>query len=392
VSAPLPARSREEPAPPRPYNLVAELTYRCPLRCAYCSNPLDWSRVREGLDAPAWARVLREAAELGVVHVGLTGGEPTVRPDLESIVGAAAEAGLYPHLVTAGVPLDRKGLVALRRAGLRSVQLSFQDVDGPAARAVAGSDAREAKRAVAAWARELGLPLTLNVVLHRGNLERVDAFVALARELGAHRLELANVQLHGWALANRGALLPTRRQLEIAAARVRAARAAARRPEIIFVLPDWYADRPKPCMGGWGRRTLVVAPDGAVLPCHGARDLPLEFWSAAERPLAECWGEAPGMNAYRGEAWMPEPCRSCPERQRDFGGCRCQAFALAGDAAATDPACALAPHHGWVREARRAAEGSPPAPTLRRASPAGAVSPPPAPGSSGPHPGRRPGS
>lgn len=341
---------------PRPYNLIAELSYRCPLRCAYCSNPLDWQRVRDGLDAPAWSRVFREAAELGVLHAGLTGGEPGVRSDLREIVAGAAAAGLYVHLVTAGVPLDRAALAALRDAGLCSVQLSLQDVRASDGDAVAGAAVHERKLAFAAWVRELGLPLTLNVVLHRRNLERVAQVVALARDLDAHRLELANVQLHGWALENRDALLPTRSQLDAASAAVRTARAQAPRPEIVFVLPDYHADRPKACMGGWGRKNLVVAPDGTVLPCHGAAALPLEFWSAAERPLADCWARAPGMNAYRGEAWMREPCRDCPERERDFGGCRCQAFALAGDAAEADPACALAPAHAVVVAAREAAE------------------------------------
>jgi pyrroloquinoline quinone biosynthesis protein E len=291
-----------------------------------------------------------------VVHVGLTGGEPGVRRDLPEIVAAAHAAGIYTHLVTAGLPLARDGLAALRDAGLRSVQLSLQDATAAGSERIAGLDCLERKLAFAGWVRELGLPLTLNVVLHRENLARVPELIALARRLGAARLELANAQYHGWALRNRAALLPARAQLDAAAAAVRAAQAECAQPEILFVLPDHHAGRPKPCMGGWARRTIVVAPDGAVLPCHGAAALPLEFWSARERPLAACWSDAPGMNAYRGESWMREPCRSCPERERDFGGCRCQAFALAGDAAEADPACALAPHHAAVRAARDAAE------------------------------------
>jgi pyrroloquinoline quinone biosynthesis protein E len=337
---------------PRPFNLIAELTYRCPLRCTYCSNPLDWARVRDGLDAEAWGRVFREAAALGVLHAGLTGGEPSVRGDLAAIVARAAEAELYVHLVTAGTPLDRAGLAELVQAGLRSVQLSLQDTEAEGADAVAGGPFFARKLAFAAAVRELGLPLTLNVVLQRRNLARVDEAVGLAARLGAHRLELANVQLHGWALENRAALLPTAAQLDEAAARVREARARHPELEIVFVLPDWFAGRPKPCMGGWGRSHAVVAPDGLVLPCHGARALPLEFWSVRERDFAACWSDAPGMNAYRGEGWMPEPCRSCDQRGRDFGGCRCQAFALTGDAANTDPACTLAPHHEALLEAR----------------------------------------
>jgi len=342
------------------------------LRCAYCSNPLDFRDIPELLDAAAWGRVFREAAELGCVHVGLTGGEPTVRRDLPDIVAAAAKAGLYPHLVTAGTPLDREGLARLRGAGLRSVQLSLQDVDSATAEQIAGVRVLEAKLAFAAWAKELDLPLILNVVLHRHNLARVPEFIALARTLAASRLELANTQYHGWALRNRAALLPTRAQLEEAAKVVAEARQESPAPELVFVLPDYWADRPKPCMGGWASKTIVVTPSGVVLPCHAAAELPgLTFWHADERGLRACWADAPGMRAFRGEAWMPEPCRSCPERGRDFGGCRCQAFALVGDAAATDPACAKAPRHDVVLAARAAAEGGAVAQIVLRGAPTG---------------------
>jgi len=342
---------------PRPWNLIAELTYRCPLRCPYCSNPTDHAAIRDGLDADAWGRVFAEAAALGCVHAGLTGGEPSTRRDLEAIVRHAAAAGLYVHLVTAGLPLRPEALPELRDAGLRSVQLSIQDAEPAASDAIAGTESFARKLAVARAVRDAGLALTINVVLHRHNLERVPELVALARSLDADRLELAHAQYDGWALRNRAGLLPSRAQVEAAAATVRAERARAARPEILLVLPDWFADRPKPCMGGWGRRLLVVAPDGLVLPCHAARGLPLEFWNAAERGLRACWQDAPGMNAFRGEDWMREPCRSCPERARDFGGCRCQAFRLTGDAARTDPACALAPDHEALRAARDAGGG-----------------------------------
>ena len=344
---------------PRPYNLIAELTYRCPLRCVYCSNPLGYRAVRDALDGDAWSRVFGEAAALGAVHVGLTGGEPTLHPDLEAIVAGAARASLYSHLVTAGTTLDRDGLAALARAGLRSVQLSIQDADATASDEIAGTECFEAKLAFASSVRELGIPLTLNVVLHRHNLARVAEIIALAQRLGAARLELANAQYQGWALRNRTALLPTRAQLDAAAREVTRLRAEVRDVEILFVLPDYHRDRPKPCMGGWGRQSLVVAPDGRVLPCHGAAELPgLEFWRVPERSLAECWSDAPGMNAFRGEAWMPAPCRDCPERVVDFGGCRCQAFALTGDSAATDPACSLAPAHDVILRARESAGAS----------------------------------
>jgi pyrroloquinoline quinone biosynthesis protein E len=345
---------------PRPYNLVAELTYRCPLRCAYCSNPLGFRDVPDALDTQAWCRVFREASALGVVHVGLTGGEPSARADLAELVAGAAEAGLYTHLVTAGTPLTAQGLAALRAAGLRSVQLSLQDSRAEDSDFIAGTAVFERKLAFAAWVRAEGLPLTLNVVLHRRNLGRVRELIALARTLDADRLELANTQYHGWALANREALLPSRAQIDEAARAVAAARHEAPRPEIVFVLPDYFSQRPKPCMGGWGQRTLVVSPDGRVLPCHAAASIPgLAFGNVLSQSLAECWRDAPGMNAFRGEAWMPEPCRSCPERVRDFGGCRCQAFALTREAGATDPACELAPHHGLILAARRAAEAAP---------------------------------
>jgi pyrroloquinoline quinone biosynthesis protein E len=306
----------------------------------------------ERLDAEAWGRVFREAAELGAVHVGLTGGEPTTRRDLPEIVRAAAGAGLYTHLVTAGLPIDEAGLGVLAAAGLRSVQLSVQDAEAEPSDAIAGTACFERKLAFARAVRALGLPLTLNVVLHRRNLARTRALIALARTLDADRLELANAQYQGWALANRAALLPARAQLEAAERVVAEERVQAKHPEILFVLPDYFRERPKPCMGGWARSHLVVTPDGRALPCHGAAELPLEFWNVREKSLAACWRDAPGMNAFRGEAWMQEPCRSCPERARDFGGCRCQAYALTGDAAATDPACALAPRHALVEAAR----------------------------------------
>ncbi len=346
------------PSPSRVWNLIAELTYRCPLRCPYCSNPERFAEIRDGLTADAWGRVFHEAAALGALHVGLTGGEPSARRDLAAIVRHAADAKLYPHLVTAGVPLGADGVAPLQGAGLRSVQLSIQDATAAASDRVAGTTSFERKLAVAREVRRLGLALTLNVVLHRHNLANVGALIALARELDADRLELANAQYDGFALRNRDALLPSREQLEAASQVVRSERQRAKRPELQWVLPDYFSGRPKPCMGGWGRSLVVVAPDGLVLPCHAARDLPgLEFWNAREHPLRECWEDAPGMNVYRGESWMGEPCRSCPERTRDFGGCRCQAYRLTGEAANTDPACALAPQRDAISAARARAGG-----------------------------------
>jgi pyrroloquinoline quinone biosynthesis protein E len=342
----------------RPYTLVAELTYRCPLRCPYCSNPLDWARRRNELDTAAWLRTMREAEDLGVVQVNLTGGEPLLRDDLERIVEAARVLDLYTNLITSGIPLARERLERLRAAGLDNVQVSVQDVAAESSDRIAGLASFEKKLEVARWVKELGMPLTLNIVLHRDNLDRVAGMIALAERLRADRLELANTQYLGWALTNRRALLPTRAQIE--AARTIAAEARQRllgRMEVLFVTPDYYGRYPKRCMDGWGRRFIVVSPEGQVLPCHVAHTLPgLTFESVRDRPLAEIWSASSAINAFRGDAWMPEPCRSCERRTLDFGGCRCQAYHLTGDAGATDPVCSLAPGHGLIETARAEAE------------------------------------
>jgi pyrroloquinoline quinone biosynthesis protein E len=357
---------------PRPYTLVAELSYRCPLSCGYCSNPVELERHTRELDTATWRRVLGEAADLGVLQVNLTGGEPLVRDDLEALVAEARARELYVNLITSGVPLPAARLARLKTAGLDSLQLSVQDTDAAGGRWIAGRDCLDAKLEVAAAARALGLPLTLNVVLHRGNIARVAEFVALAERVGAERLELANTQYLGWALVNREALMPSREAL--AEARAVAAAAADRlrgKIEILFVRPDYYADRPRACMDGWARRYVVVTPDGTALPCHQAASITtLTFENVRDRALGAIWTDSPAFRAFRGEAWMPEPCRTCDERERDFGGCRCQAFALVGDAAATDPACDRAPRHDLVLAARLAAArdspATPPAIRLRR--------------------------
>ncbi|XXZ57513.1 pyrroloquinoline quinone biosynthesis protein PqqE [Sorangium sp. So ce341] len=338
----------------RPYTLIAELTYRCPLRCPYCSNPMELEGAAGELSTETWCRVFAEAAALGVMQLHLTGGEPLARRDLEALVRAARGAGLYTNLITSGVPLARERLAALRAAGLDNVQLSVQDADPERADRIAGYAAFDHKLAVAAWVKAEGLPLTVNVVLHRENIDHVPAIIALAERLGADRLELANTQYLGWALANRDALLPTRDQLERAFAIASAARERLLgRMEMVFVTPDYYAALPRACMDGWARRYLHIAPDGLVLPCHAAHTIPgLRFESVRDRPLAWIWREAPSMNRFRGDAWMAEPCRGCDRREADFGGCRCQAYHLTGDAAATDPACSLSPAHGIVEEAR----------------------------------------
>ncbi|HEX2660474.1 MAG TPA: pyrroloquinoline quinone biosynthesis protein PqqE [Polyangia bacterium] len=342
-------------SPYRPYTLVAELTYRCPLRCAYCSNPVRLDSVGPEMDTATWARTFEEAEALGVMQVTLTGGEPLVRDDLEALVAAARARDLYTTLITSGVPLTHDRLAALRNAGLDGLQLSIQDVDPDTAVRIAGMDALDRKRHVAEWTRALGIPLTLNVVLHRANLERLPAFIALAEEWGVERLELAHVQYLGWALANRAALLPTAEMITTARAQVAAARQRlGNRMELLAVLPDYFTDQPRGCMEGWGRRYMVVAPDGRVLPCHAAHTLPgLHFESVAGgASLKAIWESSDAFNRFRGEAWMPEPCKSCDQRGIDFGGCRCQAYHLTGDMTATDPACGLAPQHDLVLRAR----------------------------------------
>jgi pyrroloquinoline quinone biosynthesis protein E len=359
----------------RPYTLIAELTYKCPLRCLYCSNPLDYARHDQEMDTETWRRVFREAEALGVVQVHLTGGEPLVRTDLEPLIEEARALDLYTNLITSGIPLTRERLARFRQLGLDAVQVSVQDVVAPASDRIAGLRSFDRKLAVARWVKELGFPLTLNVVLHRDNLGRVEEVVALAESLGADRLELANTQYLGWALLNRQALLPTRAQLD--RARRTAAEAKQRlkgRMEVLFVLPDYYSEFPKACMDGWGRRFILVSPDGLALPCHVAHTLPGNtFESVREHPLGEIWRDSPGFNWFRGDQWMPEPCRSCDRRAIDYGGCRCQAFHLTGDAAATDPACSLSPHHRLVEAAREHADreaGRPGELQYRRAPPA----------------------
>jgi pyrroloquinoline quinone biosynthesis protein E len=359
----------------RPYTLVAELTYRCPLRCVYCSNPVHLAQQERELDTEAWRRVLREAEALGVVQLNLTGGEPLLRDDLEALVEEARRCQLYTNLITSGQPLDRARLDGLIARGLAAFQLSLQDPRPEVAERIAGKDALAAKLEVAGWVRAAGLPLTLNVVLHRENLDRVDEIVALAERLGAERLELANTQYLGWALVNREALLPT--AAAVAAARAAALRAQQRlhgKMEILFVLPDYQADVPRACMDGWARRFIVVAPDGTMLPCHQAHTIPsLNFENVRARSVGDIWRDSPAFNAFRGEGWMPEPCRSCDRRTIDFGGCRCQAFALAGDAALTDPACRLSPHHGIVADARLRAEANVARPLVYRRVPSAPV-------------------
>ncbi|WP_433257341.1 pyrroloquinoline quinone biosynthesis protein PqqE [Streptosporangium sp. CA-135522] len=335
-----------------PWAMLAELTHACPLHCPYCSNPLELIGRSGELGTGEWARVMEEAAALGVVHAHLSGGEPLLRADLAAIVAAAERAGIYTQLVTSGVGLHRSRLDELAGSGLRSVQLSVQDAVAETSDRIAGSRSFAAKERAAGLVRESGLPFGLNVVLHRHNLDSVEEIIALGVAWGAERIELANTQFYGWALRNRDALLPTRDQLRRAEEKVRLWRdRLAGGVRLVWVVPDYFEGVPKPCMGGWGAISLTVAPDGGVLPCPGAYALPdLVPPNVRERSLRWIWEESAAFNAYRGTAWMSEPCAGCPRRDIDFGGCRCQAYAITGRAARTDPACALSPDHHLIRE------------------------------------------
>ena len=345
--------------PQPPLALLAELSHRCPLRCPYCSNPLELERAGAELDTATWQRVLSEAAALGVLQVHFSGGEPLVRRDLAQLVRHATAAGLYTNLITSGVLLDRGRMAELAQAGLEHVQLSFQDAEAGNADRIAGlAGSHHKKLAAAALVREAGLPLTVNAVVHRQNLERLPEMIELALSLGAGRLEVAHVQYYGWALANRRSLLPTIEQLERATEAVERARVRLKGVLTIdYVVPDYYARRPKACMGGWGRLFLNVSPAGKVLPCHAAESLTgFEFPSVHAASLTDIWYRSDAFNRFRGTEWMHEPCHSCERREIDWGGCRCQAFALTGDAARTDPACALAPDRALLDLARTDAD------------------------------------
>ena len=331
-----------------PLAVLAELTHRCPLQCPYCSNPLALEAASAELSTAEWKRVISEAADLGALQIHFSGGEPTARRDLEELVAAAAAAGLYTNLITAGVLLSRERLAALAAAGLDHLQLSFQDSEAAGCDRIGGHRGGfDKKFDCARWTVELGLPLTLNMVVHRQNLEHLPQMLELAERLQARRVEIAHVQYYGWAYLNRAALMPTRAQLEEATAVVEAARERLKGVLVIdYVVPDYYARRPKSCMGGWGRQFLNISPAGKVLPCHAAESITsLTFDRVGEKSLREIWQHSPAFEAYRGTAWMPEPCRSCERREIDWGGCRCQAFALTGEAATVDPACALSPLH-----------------------------------------------
>ncbi len=348
----------ESPEPP--LAILAELTHRCPFSCPYCSNPLELDRRGQELDTAAWRDVLDQAAALGALQVHFSGGEPTARPDLEDLVEHAAGLGLYTNLITAGVLLDEARVGRLAAAGLDHVQLSIQDSDPAESDRIGGyQGGYRRKIAAAGWIRAAGLPLTLNAPVHRHNIARLEAIIELAVELGAERLEVAHVQYYGWGLKNRAALIPTRAQLERATEVVEAAKQRLRGVIVFdYVVPDYYAHRPKACMGGWGRQFLNITPSGKVMPCHAAETIPgLEFDRVTERGLAEIWADSPAFQRFRGTDWMAEPCASCERREIDWGGCRCQALAITGDAAQVDPACDKSPRHAELLALAEAESG-----------------------------------
>lgn len=334
-----------------PIAMLAELTHRCPLACPYCSNPLELEARDVELSTDQWADAFDQAARMGVLQLHVSGGEPASRRDLEDLTRAARAADLYINLITSGIGLTEKRLLALEEAGVDHVQLSVQGITAETADRIGGyKGGFDRKMHVAELIAQIGFPLTLNAVMHRHNLDDLPATIDLALRLGARRIEVACVQFQGWALRNRAALQPTREQVDAAHAIVRKARAELKGQLVIdFVPPDYYADYPKPCMGGWGSTGLNIAPDGTVLPCHAAQTIPeLEFQNVKDVPLAEIWESSPAFNAFRGTDWMPEACRICDRRDVDFGGCRCQAMAIAGQADAIDPVCRKSPHRPLV--------------------------------------------
>src|SRR5271168_3892019 len=329
---------------------IAELTHRCPLHCVYCSNPLELTQRQNELTTEDWSRVFQEAAQLGVLQADFTGGEPLTRPDILDLIRAARTAGLYVNLITSGMPLDESRLEALILAGLDHFQLSFQGAREEIAQEISGTKAHAQKLRVLEWLKRHRVAVTLNFVIHRRNIDQLPEMLALAETSSASRVEFANVQYYGWAFANRDSLLPTREQLSQSIDFLKKVQERlSGKIKVEYVVPDYYAKYPKPCMGGWGRKLMLITPNGDALPCHAAKVIPgLEFANVKESNLREIWESSPAFQKFRGQDWMPEPCKSCDRRTLDFGGCRCQALLLANDPAAADPVCSLSPNRPKV--------------------------------------------
>ncbi len=341
---------------PNPLALIAEITHRCPLHCVYCSNPLELASAASELSTQEWLDIFQQAGKLGMLHAHFTGGEPLARHDLTELVAGARAAGLYTNLITSGIGLAETRLKALVEAGLDHIQISFQDSREVPANWIAGAKAHAHKIELSRIIRQYKIAFTVNLVIHRQNIDHLDEMIAFIEQLAPERMEIAHTQYYGWALKNRAALLPTRGQVDTAVEIVATAeKRLAGRIRIDSVVPDYYARFPKACMGGWGRRLILINPAGKVLPCHAAEVIPgMTFENIRQHTLKYIWQESPSFQKFRGEQWMPQPCRTCDQRSVDFGGCRCQAFLLAGDAAATDPACSLAPAHQIIESALHA--------------------------------------
>lgn len=344
--------------PNPPLWLLAELTYRCPLHCPYCSNPVDYVRYGEELSTDDWLRVLREGRELGASQLGFSGGEPLVRDDLEVLVAEARRLGYYSNLITSGIGLNERRIARFKEGGLDHIQLSFQDSTREINDFLSSTRTFELKQRAAKLIKQYDFPMVLNVVLHRLNIDHVQQLLEMAEQLGAEYVELANTQYYGWAYANRDLLLPSREQLQRAEEITNKFRErVGKAMKIYFVVPDYYENRPKACMNGWGSVFLCLTADGVALPCHEARMLPgLDFPSVRDRSLRWIWNDSPAFNAYRGDEWMKAPCRSCPDKVKDYGGCRCQAYMLTGDAANADPVCDKSPHHALITKATERAQ------------------------------------
>ena len=338
-----------------PFSLIAEITHRCPLHCLYCSNPLEMQRQADELPTEDWMRVFQQAAKLGILHLHLTGGEPLARPDVSELIAArAANAGLYVNMITSGIGLSKERLGTLVAAGLEHLQLSFQDLDEPSANHIAGTRAHARKLALIPVVKQFPVALTINLVVHRMNLDRLDEFIRLAEDFAPDRLEIAHVQYYGWALKNRSLLMPTEEQVQRSIPIVEAAKERLRgKIHLEAVFPDYFGSYPKACVGGWGRQTMLIDPAGRAMPCHAAAVIPsLRFDSVREHDLEWLWTSSPAFNRFRGDAWMSPTCLACPRKERDFGGCRCQAFLLTGDAEAIDPVCVFSPDHAILQGLR----------------------------------------